>query len=43
MEGEPQLVYLSLSQEVIGPFSSLFGRARVAALANLEGRSPGQF
>jgi hypothetical protein len=43
IEGEPQLVYLSLSQEVIGPFSSLFGRARVAALANLEGRSPGQF
>jgi hypothetical protein len=42
LEGEPEPVYLSLSQEVIGPFSSLFGRARVAALADLEGRSPSQ-
>jgi len=42
LEGEPEPVYLSLSQEVIGPFSSLFGRARVAALADLEGRSSGQ-
>jgi len=41
LEGEPEPVYLSLSQEVIGPFLSLFGRARVAALADLEGHSPG--
>ena len=41
LEGEPAPVYLSLSQEVIGPFAGLFGRARVAALADLEGRSPG--
>jgi hypothetical protein len=45
LEGEPEPAYLSLPQEVIGPFSNLFGRARVAALADLEGppvRSEGE-
>ena len=40
LEGEPELVYLALSRELMGPFASLFGRARLAALADLEGRPP---
>ena len=40
LEGEPELVYLALSQELMWPFASLFGRARLAALADLEGRRP---
>jgi hypothetical protein len=37
LEGEPELVYLNVSRELIGPFESLFGRARLAAIAGMEG------
>jgi len=37
LEGEPELVFLSLAEELIGPFASVFGRARAAAVADLEG------
>jgi hypothetical protein len=37
LEGEPQLVYLNLAQEVIGPVTSLLGRAQPAALTQMEG------
>jgi hypothetical protein len=38
LEGDPDLVFLTLPDELVGPFDTLFGRARVAALADLEGR-----
>ena len=37
LEGEPELVFLTLPDELVGPFETLFGRARFTALANLEG------
>jgi ribosomal protein S14 len=37
LEGEPELVYLNLSRELVDPFQSLFGRARLAALEGIEG------
>lgn len=40
LEGEPELAYLSLAQEIVAPFASLLGRARLAALEQLEGQPP---
>jgi Flp pilus assembly pilin Flp len=37
LEGDAELVYLSLPEELLGPLDGLFGRARIMALANLEG------
>jgi hypothetical protein len=38
LEGDPTLTYLSLPEELVAPFASVFGRARLAALEQLEGR-----
>ncbi|HVN30681.1 MAG TPA: hypothetical protein VMT45_01715 [Thermoanaerobaculaceae bacterium] len=40
LEGEPQLVYLNLPRELVDPFRSLLGRARLAALEGMEGGTP---
>jgi hypothetical protein len=40
LEGEPELVFLRVPDELITPFQGLFGRARLAAVAELEGRPP---
>jgi hypothetical protein len=39
LECEPDLVFLTLPDELVGQFDTLFGRARVAALADIEGES----
>ncbi len=41
LEGEPDLVFLSLPEELIGPFAGVLGRARAAAVADLEGYPAG--
>jgi DNA-directed RNA polymerase subunit RPC12/RpoP len=40
LEGEPELVFLCVPDELIAPFQGLFGRAPLAAVAELEGRPP---
>lgn len=37
LEGEPELVFLSLPEEAVGPFEAVFGRPRLTALAGLQG------
>ncbi len=37
LEGEPELVFLTVADELVAPFDGLFGRARLAAIAGLEG------
>jgi hypothetical protein len=38
LEGVPDLVFLSVPEAVIAPFEGIFGRARPAAMADLEGQ-----
>jgi hypothetical protein len=38
LEGDPDLVFLNIPEEIVGPFAGVFGRARLLAVAGLEGR-----
>jgi hypothetical protein len=38
LEGDAELVFLNLPEEILGPLDGLFGRARLTALASLEGQ-----
>jgi DNA-directed RNA polymerase subunit RPC12/RpoP len=40
LEGKPDLVFLSVPDQLIAPFEGLFGRARLAAIAELKGQPP---
>jgi ribosomal protein S14/DNA-directed RNA polymerase subunit RPC12/RpoP len=40
LEGDPDLVFLGVPEQVIGPFVAVLGRARPAVVAGLEGRPP---
>jgi len=37
LEGEPELAFLSLPADVVGPFEPVFGRPRLTALEGLQG------
>ncbi len=39
LEGDPELAFLNLPEELVGPFQGIFGRPRLMALANLEGHA----